>query len=298
MATIVPLVKNLSKTAQTANALEEQAAYAEGLARRYGGLTVGEGVDCSSVQVALGQNELLRIVAADSIAGVLGADATRALSAGGIEGANSLQYYNRALFGSMQTVIDWGVSTRTALESAFTPFAQLSESIRQSLQVAAVIPSADVFAVLRDSAKPSGADLDAMLGRSDCDWPVAPLVPSRPKPRAIVRIERERPLTRAELQDSLEGLEARLLVKLQAQLQAGGQQSGIVVAGALPEKPPMPGSDGNTWADVFSWFYSVPRYWCPTLKRLAHLVGYSVDHVQREHGHYKAEFGERPLRYS
>ena len=212
------------------------------------------------------------------------------------------------------------LSKPAAIEIAVAPF----DSFRQSI-LSATIPSMEGFAALEASFKPSAdilaalqfkpsaADLEAILGRANyfaeltqgtaalaqVDWRDAPLVPSRPKPRAVVRIERERPLTRGELESMLEGMlegrDAHLLAQIQGLLQGGTQHGGIVAAGALPARPPMPGSDGYTLDDVFDWFLRVPKYLCFTVEELAPMVGLSPGYLRRKFMEYKAQYGRSPM---
>ena len=76
MATIVPVIEQLSKTAELAESIEARAKYAAGLARRYGGITVVEGDACLSAQIALNHDELLGIVKTDAIRSLEGAGET------------------------------------------------------------------------------------------------------------------------------------------------------------------------------------------------------------------------------
>lgn len=163
------------------------------------------------------------------------------------------------------------------------------------------LQSTPAFEALRVSPQLTG-DIDIMLGRVDYSLGV-PYAPSerRDSRQQITRaglLAELRAELRNELEDLLDERETRFLVKLQAYMQVETRQSGIAVAGALPEKPPRPRVAGATWDDVFDWFYRAPHDWCLTFTDLARMLGYSEDHVTREHGKYKAQYGERRRSYA
>lgn len=62
-----------------------------------------------------------------------------------------------------------------------------------------------------------------------------------------------------------------------------------------PDMPPIPGQNGATWDDTFDWYYRMGRGICPTLKKLAGLIGMGEGTVYNNHIRYKAQYGERPM---
>jgi hypothetical protein len=63
----------------------------------------------------------------------------------------------------------------------------------------------------------------------------------------------------------------------------------------LPDTPPLPGTDGYTWDDVFDWFYRAPRYVCPSVSDLLRMVGKPSRTFYRQKGLYESVYGEAPM---
>ena len=64
---------------------------------------------------------------------------------------------------------------------------------------------------------------------------------------------------------------------------------------ALPDDPPLPNVAGYTWADVFDWYYRVPRGRCRNFSELANRISRAPSTVYEQHSIYVTEFGEGPM---
>ena len=59
----------------------------------------------------------------------------------------------------------------------------------------------------------------------------------------------------------------------------------------LPQSPPLPGTDGFTWDDVFDWWYRGGRLNYPNLKKLAYAASAAYGTVKNRHTDYKVGYG-------
>ena len=60
----------------------------------------------------------------------------------------------------------------------------------------------------------------------------------------------------------------------------------------LPDTPPLPGTDGYTWDDVFDWYYRVPRWKCASVSDLRKIVGKPERTFFRQKEKYEATYGQ------